>query len=191
MAKAKTQATAITVRFAGDSGDGMQLAGDQFTDTAAVMGNDFATFPDYPAEIRAPAGTLPGVSSFQIQFSQSIIFTAGDQADVLVAMNPAALKVNLINIRKGGLIIANESAFNETNLKKANCQTNPLQDGSLNDYHVIKVPLSDLTKNALANSSLKLSEAERCKNFFALGILFWLYDRNLDHTVEWIKKRFM
>lgn len=189
---AKTQETvsAITVRFAGDSGDGMQLTGDQFTDTAAAMGNDFATLPDFPAEIRAPAGTLPGVSSFQIQFSDSVIFTPGDLADVLVAMNPASLKVNLTNIKKGGLIVVNESAFNDTTLRKATWTSNPLEDNSLKDFNVLKVPLSTLTRNALADHPLKGTEVERCKNFFALGMLFWIYSRSMDHTVNWIKKKF-
>ena len=190
VAKAKKVVPAVTVRFAGDSGDGMQLTGDQFADTTAVMGNDFATLPDYPAEIRAPAGTLPGVSSFQIQFSEATIFTAGDVADVLVAMNPAALKVNLGMVRKGGLLIINENSFNETGLRKANLKTNPLEDGSLKDYQVMKVPLSDLTKNALKDHPLKLTEVERCKNFFALGLTFWLYDRQLEHTVNWITSKF-
>jgi len=181
---------AITVRFAGDSGDGMQLTGDQFTDTTAMMGNDFATFPDYPAEIRAPVGTLPGVSSFQIQFSKSIIFTPGDMSDVLVAMNPAALKVNLSNIKKNGLIIVNSDAFNDNNLRKSAWKVNPLLDETLKDFQVIKVPLSELTKNALKGHPLKLTEVDRCKNFFALGMLFWLYDRVLDHTVDWITKKF-
>ena len=188
--KTRTAISAITVRFAGDSGDGMQLAGDQFTDTTAAMGNDFATLPDYPAEIRAPAGTLPGVSSFQIRFSENPIFTPGDVADVLVAMNPAALKVNLVNVKKGGLIVVNESVFTEQNLKKATWKTNPLNDESLKDFQVLKVPLSELTKNALKETSLKLTEVERCKNFFALGMMFWLYDRSLEHTIDWIKKKF-
>ena len=188
--KSKVPAGAITVRFAGDSGDGMQLAGDQFTDTTAVMGNDFATLPDYPAEIRAPAGTLPGVSSFQIQFSDSVIFTPGDSADVLVAMNPAALKVNLNTVKKSGLIIVNDSVFNEMNLKKASWKSNPLTDETLKDFQVIKVPLSELTKNALKDHPLKLTEVERCKNFFALGMMFWLYDRTLDHTIRWIENKF-
>ena len=188
--KEKKVTKAITVRFAGDSGDGMQLAGDQFTDTTAVMGNDFATFPDYPAEIRAPAGTLPGVSSFQIQFSEQVIYTPGDRSDVLVAMNPAALKVNLTNIKKSGLIIVNESAFTEMNLKKANWPINPLTDETLKDFQVLKVPLTELTRNALKDSALKMTEADRCKNFFALGMMFWLYDRSLEHTIDWIKAKF-
>jgi 2-oxoglutarate ferredoxin oxidoreductase subunit alpha len=188
--KQKTTVTSVTVRFAGDSGDGMQLTGDQFTDTTAVMGNDFATLPEYPAEIRAPAGTLPGVSSFQIQFSDSVIFTPGDLADVLVAMNPAALKVNLVNTKKGGLIIVNENTFGESNLARANWKSNPLQDDTLKDFRVLKVPLSELTRNALKEQPLKPTEVDRCKNFFALGMMFWLYDRTLDHTVDWIKAKF-
>jgi 2-oxoglutarate ferredoxin oxidoreductase subunit alpha len=189
-AKAKTEARSITVRFAGDSGDGMQLTGDQFTDTTAVMGNDFATFPDYPAEIRAPAGTLPGVSSFQIQFSENIIFTPGDLADVLVAMNPAALKVNLQRVRPGGLIIVNENAFTEENLKKAAWASNPLADDTLKDFKLFKVTLSDLTRNALKDLALKPGEIDRCKNFYALGMMFWLYNRTLDHTINWIRQKF-
>lgn len=184
------EASSITVRFAGDSGDGMQLTGDQFTDTTAVMGNDFATFPDYPAEIRAPAGTLPGVSSFQIQFADTLIFTPGDQADVLVAMNPAALKVNLKNIKKGGLLIVNESAFTDDNLKKAAWKANPLKDDTLKDFQILKVPLTELTRNALKDHPLKGLEVDRCKNFFALGMMFWLYDRKFDHTIDWIQKKF-
>ncbi len=188
--KTKVSASSITVRFAGDSGDGMQLTGDQFTDTTAVMGNDFATLPDFPAEIRAPAGTLPGVSSFQIQFAESIIFTPGDKADVLVAMNPAALKVNLRNIKKGGLIIANESAFDDESLRRATWTSNPLTDNSLKEFQLLKVPLSTLTKNALKDHPLRESEVDRCKNFFALGMMFWLYDRTFDHTIDWIQKKF-
>ncbi len=189
-AKHQTAISAITVRFAGDSGDGMQLTGDQFTDTAAVMGNDFSTFPDFPAEIRAPAGTLPGVSSFQIQFSENVIFTPGDIADVLVAMNPAALKVNLGNVKKGGMVIVNETAFNEGNLRKAAWKANPLADGTLKDYQLVSIPLSELNLKTLKDLPLQTTEADRCKNFFALGLVFWLYDRSMDHTVAWIKKRF-
>ncbi|MBK6880830.1 MAG: 2-oxoacid:acceptor oxidoreductase subunit alpha [Elusimicrobia bacterium] len=168
----------------------MQLTGDQFTDTTAVMGNDFSTFPDFPAEIRAPAGTLPGVSSFQIQFSETPAFTPGDVADVLIAMNPAALKVNLRHVKKGGLMILNENAFDEDGLEKAAFPTNPLTDGTLRDWQVVRLPLSDLTVNALKDHPLRASEKERCKNFFALGLMFWLYDRNLDHTIEWISAKF-
>ncbi len=184
------QKNAITVRFAGDSGDGMQLTGDQFTDTAALMGNDFATLPDYPAEIRAPAGTLPGVSSFQIQFSDSIIFTPGDLSDVLIAMNPAALKINTALVKKGGTVIINEDTFTELNLKKAGCKTNPLTDSTLKDFQVHQIALSELTKNALKDHGLKPIEVERCKNFFALGVMFWLYQRSMDHTIDWIEKKF-
>lgn len=188
--KEKKLVPAVTVRFAGDSGDGMQLTGDQFTDTTAVMGNDFSTFPDFPAEIRAPAGTLPGVSSFQIQFSETPAFTPGDVADVLIAMNPAALKVNLRHIKKGGLMILNENAFDKDGLEKAAFGANPLIDGTLRDWQVVKLPLTDLTVNALKDHPLRASEKDRCKNFFALGLMFWLYDRNLDHTVEWISAKF-
>jgi len=188
--KPSEQKSTITIRFAGDSGDGMQLTGDKFTDTAAIMGNDFATLPDYPAEIRAPAGTLPGVSSFQIQFSDSIIFTPGDLADVLIAMNPAALRLNFKQLNKGGLIIVNESTFSDLNLTKATWRSNPLTDETLKDFQVIKVPLSELTRNALKDHTLKPIEVERCKNFFALGITFWLYHRDIDHTISWIEKKF-
>ena len=180
----------VTIRFAGDSGDGMQLTGDQFTDTSALMGNDIATLPDFPAEIRAPQGTLPGVSSFQIQISKNDIFTAGDAPDVLVIMNPAALKVNLNDLTKGGLLVVNTDSFNEDNLKKAGWKSNPLADSTLRDYSVLKVPFSSLTKNALEGSKLKLSEVDRCKNFFALGLMFWIYGRSLDHTVKWINEKF-
>ena len=185
-----TAVPSITVRFAGDSGDGMQLAGDQLTDTAAVLGNDFATLPEYPAEIRAPAGTLPGVSSFQVQFSESIIFTPGDRADVLVAMNPAALKVTLKRLRKGGLLILNEDAFTAQDLARAAWTSNPLVDGTLQDWQLLKAPLTTLTRNALKDSPLTSSEKDRCKNFFALGMTFWLYDRTPDHTIRWIQEKF-
>ena len=181
---------AVTIRFAGDSGDGMQLTGDQFTDTSAMMGNDIATLPDFPAEIRAPAGTLPGVSSFQIQFSHNEVFTAGDQPDVLVVMNPAALKVNLNDLPKGGMIVVNTDAFNEDNLKKAGWKSNPLEDATLRDYSLVKVPFSSLTKNALAESKIKPSEIDRCKNFFALGLTFWMYGRTFEHTLKWINEKF-
>ncbi len=180
----------VTIRFAGDSGDGMQLTGDQFTDTSALMGNDIATLPDFPAEIRAPQGTLPGVSSFQIQFSHTEIFTPGDAPDVLVVMNPAALRVNLRDLVKGGLVVVNSDSFHEDNLKKAGWKSNPLEDNTLRDYAVLKVPFSSLTKNALEGSKLKLSEVDRCKNFFALGLTFWMYGRSLDHTIRWIGEKF-
>lgn len=188
--KPKTVVHAITVRFAGDSGDGMQLTGDQFTDTTALMGNDFATFPDYPAEIRAPAGTLPGISSFQIQFADSILFTPGDFSDVLIAMNPAALRVNFKQVKPGGLIVVNETTFTELNLKKANWSANPLNDETLKGYQLLRVPLTELTAKALRDLPLQSIEVERCKNFFALGLVFWLYDRSLDHTLHWIETKF-
>ena len=180
----------VTIRFAGDSGDGMQLTGDQFTDTSAIMGNDIATLPDFPAEIRAPQGTLPGVSSFQIQFSKNEIFTAGDVPDVLVIMNPAALRVNLQDLLKGGLLVINTDSFNEDNLKKAGWKTNPLSDDSLRDYSLLQIPVSSLTKNALKEAKIKPTEIDRCKNFFALGLMFWIYGRTLDHTIRWINDKF-
>ncbi|PIU40339.1 MAG: 2-oxoglutarate ferredoxin oxidoreductase subunit alpha, partial [Candidatus Omnitrophica bacterium CG07_land_8_20_14_0_80_50_8] len=181
---------AAIIRFAGDSGDGMQLTGDQFTDTSAMMGNDIATFPDFPAEIRAPQGTLPGVSSFQLQFSKHEVFTPGDAPDVLVAMNPAALRVNLNDLVKGGILVINTDSFTEENLKKANWNTNPLLNHSLKDYSLIQVPVSSLTKNALQTTHIKLTEVNRCKNFFALGLMFWIYGRTLDHTIKWINEKF-
>ncbi len=180
----------VIIRIAGDSGDGMQLTGDQLTDTSAIMGNDIATLPDFPAEIRAPQGTLPGVSSFQIQFSKKDVYTAGDNPDVLVVMNPAALKVNIGDLQKGGLLIVNSDSFIEDNLKKAGWTSNPLTDNSLKDFSVLKVPFSSLTKNALAESKIKQSEMDRSKNYFALGLLFWMYGRSLDHTIEWTKDKF-
>ncbi len=190
MSKPAQEMESVVIRIAGDSGDGMQLTGDQLTDTSAIMGNDIATLPDFPAEIRAPQGTLPGVSSFQIQFSHNEIYTAGDAPDVLVVMNPAALKVNLNDLVKGGLLILNSDSFNEDNLKKAGWKSNPLEDSSLKDYSVLKIPFSQLTKNALVEAKLKLSEVDRCKNYFALGLLFWMYGRPLDHTIEWTKDKF-
>ena len=190
MSKTKQTLDSITVRFAGDSGDGMQLAGDRLTDVSAVMGNDFVTFPDYPAEIRAPVGSLGGVSSFQIRFSQSLIFTPGDEADVLVAMNPAALKVNVKNIRKGGLVIVNTSAFTETNLKRASATADFLQDPIFREFTILSVPLGELTRSALKELDLKNVDAERCKNFFALGVVCWLYGRKLETTLEWIEEKF-
>lgn len=174
------------IRFAGDSGDGMQLAGTRFTETAAAFGNDLSTLPDFPAEIRAPAGTLFGVSGFQIQFSSKDIFSPGDEPDVLVAMNPAALKVNLKDLKKGGTIIVNDDAFNDKNLQLAHYESNPLEDGSLQGYKVIQVPITRATNNAVAELGLNAKEANRCKNFYALGITYWLYDRPLETTINWI-----
>ncbi len=180
----------VTIRFAGDSGDGIQLTGMQFTDTSALAGNDISTLPDYPAVIRAPAGTLPGVSGFQVRFGSGDIRTPGDAPDVLVAMNPAALKVNLGDLRPAGHIVANEDTFKEVNLKKAGYKSNPLEDGSLAKYRVTKLPLTTLTANALQDSGLTWPQIERCKNFFALGIMYWLYDRPLDYTLKWIDSKF-
>ena len=180
----------VTIRFAGDSGDGMQLAGTQFTKTSAVAGNDISTFPDIPAEIRAPQGSLPGVSGFQVSFSSQEIYTPGDAPDVLVAMNPAALKTNLADLPRGGILVVNEDEFSDTNLKKAAYATNPLEDGSLKSYRVFRVPISTLNGRALKDSGLTPVQVDRCKNMFALGLMFWLYSRQLDTTQRWIDDKF-
>jgi 2-oxoglutarate ferredoxin oxidoreductase subunit alpha len=164
--------TDVTVRFAGDSGDGMQLTGTQFSDTTAIVGNDLSTLPDYPAEIRAPAGTLYGVSGFQLHFSSSNIHTPGDSPDVLVAMNPAALKINLKEIKKNAAIIVNTDSFDAKNLNTAGYKENPLIDGTLDGYKVFEVPITTLTTNALKDSPLSPKEVVRCKNFFALGLIY-------------------
>jgi 2-oxoglutarate ferredoxin oxidoreductase subunit alpha len=186
----KVQLDEVTVRFAGDSGDGMQLTGMQFTDTTALMGNDLSTLPDFPAEIRAPAGTLYGVSGFQLHFSSFDIHTPGDSPDVLVAMNPAALKVNLDELKPGGMIIVNSDDFDEKNLKLADYKSNPLEDGSLAGYEVHALPLSKMTLEALKDLGLPVKDAERCKNFFALGLLYWIYNRKMEPTIEWLKTKF-
>lgn len=180
----------VVIRFAGDSGDGMQLTGSQFTNTSALVGNDLATFPDFPAEIRAPAGTLPGVSAFQVRIADYDIHTPGDQPDVLVAMNPAALAVNLRDLRPNGILILNADEFEERNLKKAGYRANPLEDGSLAGYRVFKVPLATLTRRTLADSGLDAKTIERCKNFFALGMSYWLFSRPLEPTLRYLEKRF-
>jgi 2-oxoglutarate ferredoxin oxidoreductase subunit alpha len=182
----------VTIRFAGDSGDGMQLTGTQFTNTSAIVGNDISTLPDFPAEIRAPAGSLPGVSGFQLNFSSRDIRTPGDQPNVLVAMNPAALKVNLPDLEDGGTLIINTDEFNKENLKKANYQSNPLEDDTLKGYRVHKLPITSINIRALQQAEVKLSrkEMDRCKNFFALGILYWLYDRPMEPTLDWINAKF-
>jgi 2-oxoglutarate ferredoxin oxidoreductase subunit alpha len=181
----------VTIRFAGDSGDGMQLTGTQFTNTSAVVGNDISTLPDFPAEIRAPAGSLPGVSGFQLNFSSQEIKTPGDQPNVLVAMNPAALKVNLPDLEEGGTLIINTDGFTTENLKYANYTSNPLEDSSLAGFRVHKLPISTLNMNALkGNVELSRKEIDRSKNFFALGVLYWLYDRPLENTLDWIKNKF-
>jgi 2-oxoglutarate/2-oxoacid ferredoxin oxidoreductase subunit alpha len=181
----------VVIRFAGDSGDGMQLTGDRFTNATAMVGNDLATLPDFPAEIRAPAGTLHGVSAFQIHFAAEDILTPGDQPNVLVAMNPAALKVNQGDLEKGGIIIANEDGFTDRNLEKAGYDSNPLEDGSLEDYQLYSVPMTTITVRALDGiSGLSKKEAERSKNFFALGLLSWMYGRPTDVTERWIDRKF-
>jgi len=181
----------VTIRFAGDSGDGMQLTGTQFTNTSAVVGNDISTLPDFPAEIRAPAGSLPGVSGFQLNFSSQDIKTPGDQPNVLVAMNPAALKVNLPDLEDGGTLIVNTDSFTAENLKYANYASNPLDDNSLAGYRVHKLPITTLNMNALkGNVELSRKEIDRSKNFFALGVLYWLYDRPMENTLSWIHVKF-
>jgi 2-oxoglutarate ferredoxin oxidoreductase subunit alpha len=181
----------VTIRFAGDSGDGMQLTGTQFSDTSAMVGNDISTLPDFPAEIRAPAGSLPGVSGFQLNFSSHDIRTPGDSPDVLVAMNPAALKVNLSDLEDGGILILNTDAFSENNLKKAGYPVSPLEDGSLQHYRVFKLPITTLNRAALREEvKLPSKEIDRCKNFWALGLMYWLYDRPLDPTMKWIEAKF-
>ena len=180
----------VTVRFAGDSGDGMQLAGNRFADATALFGNDFSTLPDFPAEIRAPAGSLAGVSSFQISFSKHQIFTPGDEPDTLVAMNPAALKSHLGALIHGGLLVVNTDAFSSGNLKKAGYAQNPLEDGSLSDYRIIRAPVTTAAVAAVEGLGLSNQHAERTKNFFALGLVYWLYDRDLEPTLQWIEERF-
>ncbi len=180
----------VVIRFAGDSGDGMQLTGMQFTNTTALAGNDLSTLPDYPAEIRAPAGTLFGVSSFQLHFSSWDILTPGDHPDVLVAMNPAALKVHLKDLKTGGLILANTDSFDDKNLELAGYKANPLTDGALANYRVIDVPITKLTLNALQGIGLTQKEMVRCKNFFALGLMYWMYSRTTEATEEWIQEKF-
>jgi 2-oxoglutarate ferredoxin oxidoreductase subunit alpha len=185
----ETLAQAV-IRFCGDSGDGMQITGSQFTSTAALFGNDLATFPDFPAEIRAPAGTLPGVSGFQVNFSSSDVYTPGDTVDVLVAMNPAALKMNIADLKPGGILIVNADDFKETDLKKAQCRTNPLEDHSLDGYRLFSVELSRLTAAALRDLGLDAKSVDRCKNFFALGMCYWLYSRPMDATYKWLDDKF-
>ncbi len=181
----------VVIRFAGDSGDGMQLTGDRFTSETAMFGNDLATLPDFPAEIRAPAGSLPGVSGFQLHFADHDILTPGDQPNVLVAMNPAALKTNIGDLAKGGTVIVNTDAFNERNLQKAGYDSNPLEDGSLADFHLHEVALSTMTVEALRGvEGITSREAERSKNFFALGLMSWLYNRPVEGTLGFIERKF-
>lgn len=182
----------VVVRFSGDSGDGMQLTGMQFTDTAAFLGKDLSTFPEFPAEIRAPVGTVSGVSGFQVQFGSKEIFTAGDQYDVLVAMNAAALKVDLKNLKQGGIIITNTSGFDQKNLRLAEFPEgeNPLEDDSLENYTVYKMNVTSLTKDALAGMGLSNKEVERSKNMFVLGLLYWIFDQSPDFTIKFIREKF-
>jgi 2-oxoglutarate ferredoxin oxidoreductase subunit alpha len=189
-AAAHPEPEAVVVRFAGDSGDGMQLTGGQFTLSTALAGNDLATFPDFPAEIRAPQGTTFGVSAFQINFGSTAIDTAGDQPDVLIAMNPAALKVNADQLREGGLIIADEGEFTARNLSKAGYDTNPLEDGSLNKWQVIHFNISQLTLDAVKPFGLGNKEALRCKNMWTLGLALWMFDRDRKPIVDWLKAKF-
>ncbi len=184
------QIESATIRFAGDSGDGMQLAGTQFTNASAILGNDISTLPDFPAEIRAPAGTLAGVSGFQVHFSSSDIHTPGDELNALIAMNPAALKTNLRDLESGGILIVNSDAFTTSDLHKAGYKTSPLEDGSLSAYRVFRIPINVLNRAAVAEVKLSPREADRCKNFFALGLVYWLYERPMEPTLRWIRDKF-
>ena len=178
------------IRFCGDSGDGMQITGSQFTNTVALYGNDLATFPDYPAEIRAPAGTLPGVSGFQVHFSSSNVYTPGDSVDVLIAMNPAALKMNLADLKTNGILIVNSDDFGESDLRKAQITVSPLEDHSLDGYRLFAVQLTKLTRAALKDVGLDAKSMDRCKNFFALGMCYWLYNRSMESTLRWLDDKF-
>jgi len=180
----------VVVRFAGDSGDGVQLTGTQFTKTSAMIGNDIATLPDFPAEIRAPAGTLFGVSGFQIQFGSTEIRTPGDVPDALIAFNPAALKTNVQRLKRGGLLLVNTDSFTSRNIEKAGYEANPLEDDSLAAWQLVKVDMTRLTREALKETSLKTKDKDRAKNLFALGMVYFLYDRPLEHTVAWLRGKF-
>ena len=189
-ATARKELDRVVIRFAGDSGDGMQLTGDRFTSASAIFGNDLATFPDYPAEIRAPAGTLAGVSAFQVHFADFDILTPGDQPNVLVAMNPAALKAHLKDLLPGGLLIVNSDAFDERNLEKVGYSSNPLTDGTLTSYQFFEIPMTKLTVEAVKQTGVNKKEAERSKNMLALGVICWMYGRPLEPTVAWLEKKF-
>src|SRR5436853_5761371 len=182
----------VVIKFAGDSGDGMQLTGTQFTNNTALLGIDLSTFPDFPAEIRAPQGTLPGVSGFQLRFSSDRVFTPGDECDVLVAMNAAALKANLKALKKGGKIIANTDGFDAKNLRLANYPDgiNPLEDGSLENYEVIRMDVTKMTREALKDITMGTKEKDRAKNMFVLGFLYWMYNRDMDYTLSFLKEKF-
>src|ERR1700722_13278090 len=178
------------IRFAGDSGDGMQITGSQFTNTVALYGNDIATFPDFPAEIRAPAGTLPGVSGYQLHFSSNDVYTPGDAVDVLIAMNPAALKVNVADLKANGLLIVNLDNFEENDLHKAQVKVSPLEDHSLDAFRLFSVELTKLTRAALKELGLDAKSMARCKNFFALGMCYWLYNRSMEPTLRYLNDKF-
>jgi 2-oxoglutarate ferredoxin oxidoreductase subunit alpha len=180
----------VIIRFAGDSGDGMQLAGDRFTQETAAFGNDLSTLPNFPAEIRAPAGTLPGVSSFQLHFADHDILTPGDAPDVLVAMNPAALKANLADVPRGADIIANTDEFTKRNLSRVGYAASPLEDGSLSNYNLHAVPVTSMTVKALEEFDITRKDAERAKNMFALGLLSWLYNRPVESTIAFLESKF-
>jgi len=180
----------IVVRFSGDSGDGMQLTGTQFSNTSAAMGNDISTFPDYPSEIRAPQGTIAGVSGFQVHFGSTEIFTPGDDVDMLVAMNPAALKANLESVKRGGYILVNIDAFTKANITKAGYTDNPLETGELSEYRILKAPITSQTVAALSELELDTKSRDKCKNFYALGVTYFLYGRSLDTTIKWIEEKF-
>lgn len=188
--KPSEQVSGVTVRLAGDSGDGMQLLGTQLTNTSALSGNDVATFPDFPAEIRAPRGTRAGVSGFQVQFSAEEIFTPGDGVDALIAMNPAALVTNLGDLKKPGILIVNSDSFSAKDLKLANLETNPLEDGTIEGYRTIEVAMTKLTRGAVEPTGLSVKLADRCKNFFAMGLVFWLYGRDVTPTLRFIENKF-
>ena len=181
---------AVTIRFAGDSGDGMQLAGTQFTDTSALFGNDLATLPSFPAEIRAPQGTIAGVSSFQVQIADFDILTPGDNPEVLVAMNPAALKAHLHDLAPNGMLIINGDAFIEKNITKAGYKLDPRESGELDGYRVFEVPMEKLTKEALKDSEIKGRAILRSKNMIALGLISWVFNRPLEDTINWLNKKF-
>ena len=187
--KVKTLRGAV-VRFAGDSGDGMQVTGTQFTAATALAGNDLATFPDYPAEIRAPAGTTYGVSGFQINFAATDVFTPGDAPDVLVAMNPAALKTNVKDLKRGGLLIVNTGAFTQQNLKKAGYENNPFETDVVDGYNLLAIDITKNTLSAVKETGISTKEANRCKNFWTLGLMFWIYGRELESTIQWIESKF-
>jgi 2-oxoglutarate ferredoxin oxidoreductase subunit alpha len=190
MAVDKQELEKVVIKFAGDSGDGMQLTGMQFTGTSALLGNDLATFPDYPAEIRAPQGTVAGVSGFQVHIGKSNIHTPGDHADVLVAMNAAALKANMDYVLKGKTIIVDTDNFKKKDWEKAGFSEDPLNDGTLDNYNVVEAPITSLTKTALEEFGLDNKSVIRSKNMFALGMVYWMFSRPLDHTENFLKTKF-